>query len=74
MAAIRDGMEIGDFDTVWGQILFIIISGLLVYFIITHSGFITWLGPLAALTFPFIVCPLCDIAGKIIQDFIDKFK
>ena len=71
---IRYRMKEGDFDTIWGQVLFIIISGLLVYFIITHSGFITWLAPLAALVFPFIVCPLCDIAGKIIQGFIDKFK
>ena len=67
--------EIGkDFDTIWGGILFTIVLGLFVYFSITHIEFIMWLAPIAILGLPFIVYPLCDIAGKIIQDFIDKIK
>lgn len=57
--------------SVWGRILFTITVGLFVYFSITHIESIVWLAPTAMFGFPFIICPLCDIAGKIIQDFID---
>ena len=63
-----------DFDTVWGEILFFIISGLFVYFVITHVETFVWFAPLPILILPLIICPLCDIVGKKIQDFIDKFK
>lgn len=69
--AIRDRVG-GDFDSVWGAILFAIALGLFVYFSITHIEYITWLGPTAMFVLPLIVYPLCDVAGRIIQDFIDK--
>lgn len=72
--AIRYRMGGDDYDTVWGTILFIIVSSLFVYFSITHIESLYWLAPTAMFALPFIVCPLCDVIGKIIQDFIDKFE
>jgi hypothetical protein len=63
-----------DFDTVWGAIFFTIALGLFVYIAITHRETITWLAPTAMFVLPFIVYPLCDTVGKIIQDFIDNFE